>query len=108
MRKVTSESIPLDVQERILDAAIRAPSGSNRQPWHFLLVDDPQLRTRLGELYLDGWRQLNLERYGSPTPDFDRVRRSADYLARHFAEVPLLLFAFGQGSAESSVYPALW
>jgi nitroreductase len=62
----------------------------------------------LGELYLDGWKQLNLERYGTATPDFDRVRRSADYLARHFAEVPLLLFAFGQGQSESSVYPALW
>jgi nitroreductase len=108
MRKVTQEPIPLDVQERIMDAAIRAPSGSNRQPWRFLLVDDAELRTRLGELYLDGWQQLNLSRYGSTSPDFDRVRRSADYLARHFAEVPLLLFAFGQGSAESSVYPALW
>jgi nitroreductase len=108
MRKVTQEPIPHEVQERILDAAIRAPSGSNRQPWRFLLVDDPELRERLGTLYLDGWHQLNLARYGSATPDFDRVRRSADYLAHHFAEVPLLLFAFGQGSAESSVYPALW
>jgi nitroreductase len=108
MRKMTQEPIPHDVQERIMDAAIRAPSGSNRQPWRFLLVDDADLRTRLATLYLDGWQQLNLSRYGTTTPDFDRVRRSADYLARHFAEVPLLLFAFGQGSAESSVYPALW
>jgi nitroreductase len=108
MRKVTAEPIPHDVQERILDAAIRAPSGSNRQPWRFLLVDDPELRTRLAALYLDGWTQLNLARYGTVTPEFDRVRRSADYLAHHFADVPLLLLAFGQGSSESSVYPALW
>ncbi|MGH9176312.1 MAG: nitroreductase family protein, partial [Vicinamibacterales bacterium] len=54
MRKLTAEPIPLDVQERIMDAAIRAPSGSNRQPWRFLLVDDPALRARLGALYLDG------------------------------------------------------
>jgi nitroreductase len=108
MRKVTAEPIPHDVQERILDAAIRAPSGSNRQPWRFLLVDDPELRTRLAALYLDGWNQLNLARYGTVTPEFDRVRRSADYLAHHFADVPLLLLAFGQGSSESSVYPALW
>jgi nitroreductase len=108
MRKVTAEPIPHDVQERILDAAIRAPSGSNRQPWRFLLVDDPELRTQLAALYLDGWTQLNLARYGTVTPEFDRVRRSADYLAHHFADVPLLLLAFGQGSSESSVYPALW
>jgi nitroreductase len=108
MRKVTTEPIPHDVQARILDAAIRAPSGSNRQPWRFLLVDDADLRTRLAALYLDGWNQLNLARYGTVTPEFDRVRRSADYLAHHFADVPLLLLAFGQGSSESSVYPALW
>lgn len=108
MRKLTREPIPHDVQERIMDAAIRAPSGSNRQPWNFLLVDDADLRTRLGALYLDGWQQLNTARYGDATPMFDRVRRSADYLAHHFAEVPLLLFAFGQGPSESSVYPALW
>lgn len=108
MRKVTSEPIPHDVQERILDAAIRAPSGSNRQPWRFLLVDDPDLRQQIATLYLDGWNQLNLARYGTVTPEFDRVRRSADYLAHHFAEVPLLLFAFGQGESGSSVYPALW
>ncbi len=91
-----------------MDAAIRAPSGSNRQPWRFLLVDDADLRAKLAELYLDGWQQLNLARYGTTTPEFDRVRRSADYLAHHFADVPLLLFAFGNGPSESSVYPALW
>ena len=91
-----------------MDAAIRAPSGSNRQPWRFLLVDDADLRVTLAALYLDGWQQLNLSRYGTTTPDFDSVRRSADYLAHHFADVPLLLFAFGQGASESSVYPALW
>ena len=108
MRKLGPEPIPHDVQERIMDAAIRAPSGSNRQPWRFLLVDDVDLRAKLADLYLDGWRQLNLSRYGTTTPDFDSVRRSADYLAHHFAEVPLLLFAFGNGPSESSVYPALW
>lgn len=108
MRKVTPEPIPHDVQERIMDAAIRAPSGSNRQPWRFLMVDDAGLRAKLAGLYLDGWQQLNQSRYGTITPDFDSVRRSADYLAHHFADVPLLLFAFGQGSSESSVYPALW
>ncbi len=108
MRKLTHAPIPIDVQERILDAAIRAPSGSNRQPWRFLLVDDKELREQIAALYLDGWNQLNLARYGDVTPSFDRVRRSADYLAHHFADVPLLLFAFGQGSSESSVYPALW
>ena len=41
MRRVKPDPIPLEVQARILDAAIRAPSGGNTQNWRFLLVDDP-------------------------------------------------------------------
>ena len=44
MRRVRPDPIPLDVQSRILDAAIRAPSGGNQQNWRFLLVDDPAIR----------------------------------------------------------------
>ena len=44
MRKVTPEPIPHDVQERIMDAAIRAPSGSNRQPWRFTVVRSRAMR----------------------------------------------------------------
>ncbi len=33
--------------ERILEAAIRAPSAGNRQPWHFYVVRDLEVRQRL-------------------------------------------------------------
>jgi nitroreductase len=35
--------------ERILQAAIRAPSAGNRQPWHFYIVRDLEVRQRLAE-----------------------------------------------------------
>ena len=41
MRRVNKDPIPLDVQARILDAAVHAPSGGNQQNWRFLLLDDP-------------------------------------------------------------------
>ena len=40
MRRVKPDPIPEAVQKKILDAAIRAPSGGNTQGWRFLLVDD--------------------------------------------------------------------
>ena len=43
-----------DLQD-ILEAATRAPSGSNTQPWHFLVVRDPDLRAQLGVLYREAW-----------------------------------------------------
>jgi nitroreductase len=39
--------VPAETVERLLEAAIRAPSAGNRQPWHFYVVRDPELRQGL-------------------------------------------------------------
>jgi nitroreductase len=121
MRRVKPDPIPLEVQARIMDAAIRAPSGGNAQGWRFLLVDDPEVRGRLAPLYEDSVRQLWGTVYADQiaameadpdTPEskaLGRVVRSAQYLADNFADVPLLLFAFGRNDPTGgSMYPAVW
>lgn len=35
--------------ERILEAARLAPSACNAQPWHMVVVDDPQLRNKVAD-----------------------------------------------------------
>lgn len=121
MRRVRPDPVPDDVQARILDAAIRAPSGGNQQNWRFLLVDDPGTKAVLGPLYRDAMDQLWRTVY-APTiaaaeadPDdpenrqFRRVQRSAQWLADHFEEVPLYLFPFCQHDPTGgSIYPAVW
>ena len=42
------EVTPAEVQT-LLEAAIRAPSAGNRQPWHFCVVRDSQMRGHLAE-----------------------------------------------------------
>lgn len=44
MRRLRPDPVPLDTQARILDAAVRAPNGGNTQRWHFVAVDDPELK----------------------------------------------------------------
>jgi nitroreductase len=39
--------VPADTIARLLQAAIRAPSAGNRQPWHFYVVRDPNTRRGL-------------------------------------------------------------
>ena len=51
MRRVRPDPIPEEVQRKILDAAIRAPSGGNSQTWRFLLVDDKAVLAQLGPIY---------------------------------------------------------
>lgn len=121
MRRVRPDPIPMESQARILDAAIRAPSGGNAQPWRFLLVDSPDLKARLGPLYRDSieklWKTVYAERLAQAAEDPERrsnqsllkVQRSAQWLADHFEDVPLYLFCFiRKGSGDGSIYPAAW
>jgi nitroreductase len=121
MRRVKPDPIPLDVQERILDAAIRAPSGGNTQGWRFLLVDDPAVIARLGPLYRDSiaqlWTGFYKSRIDAALADPDapdnasmlKTQRSAQHLADHFEEVPLYLFGFIQfDPSGGSIFPAVW
>jgi nitroreductase len=121
MRRVKPDPVPAPVQARIMDAAIRAPSGGNAQNWRFILVDDPDVRARLGPLYRDCAERLWSEVYRASlagaraTPDDPastatlRMHASAQHLADHFEDVPLLLFAFARNDpGGGSIFPAVW
>ena len=53
MRRVSEDPIPDDVLKQMVDAGIRAPSGSNRQGWKFIVVTDPEIKNQLGDSYRD-------------------------------------------------------
>ncbi len=121
MRRVKPDPIPGDAQARILDAAIRAPSGGNTQGWRFLLVDDPEVKAGLGPLYRESLAQLWATAYqarleaAQASPDSPnsvetvRMVRSAQHLADHFEDVPLFLFAFTRNDRSGgSIFPAVW
>jgi nitroreductase len=121
MRRVRPDPIPQDIQARILDAAVRAPSGGNTQGWRFLLVDDPALKAKLGPLYRDclgmlwaGFYKSRIDAANANPDDPEsqqmlRIQRSAQHLADHFEEYPLLLFAFVQmDPTGGSIFPAVW
>jgi len=121
MRRVKPDPIPADVQQRILDAAVRAPSGGNTQNWRFLVVDDPEVRKGLGPIYRRClallWQTIYKDRIAAAeaAPDdpeskqFVRVRNSAQHLADHFEQYPMLLFSFVQyDPTGGSIFPATW
>jgi F420 biosynthesis protein FbiB-like protein len=50
IRAFTADPVTRPVLERVLEAAISAPSSTNRQPWRFAVVTAPALRARLVEV----------------------------------------------------------
>jgi nitroreductase len=51
VRSFTDQPIPDDVLRHILDGARLSPSGSNRQPWDFVVVSDPEQNRRLSGVW---------------------------------------------------------
>lgn len=121
MRRVKPDPIPLEAQARILDAAVRAPSGGNSQTWRFLLVDDPDVKARLGPLYRASidqlWKTIYADRLATARANPEtadsiemlKIQRSAQWLADNFERVPLFLLGFVQrDSSGGSIFPAVW
>jgi coenzyme F420-0:L-glutamate ligase / coenzyme F420-1:gamma-L-glutamate ligase len=53
IRRYTDQPVPAQLIDQLLDAATRAPSSHNRQPWRFAVISNPivkaQLADRMGE-----------------------------------------------------------
>jgi nitroreductase len=130
MRSFTADPVPDDVIAKVLDAAIQAPSGSNRQAWHFLVVTDPALKKTIQGYYkqsFDGYASMMAHvppRPGVSAETQNRVVKSAVHLSEHLHEAPVLIIPcliFEQGriagdgarqamarkSLYSSIYPAV-
>src|SRR3954454_21223135 len=111
--------------EDCLRIAQQAPTGSNRQGWHWVVVEDAALREAVAGVY-----RTNFEMYRSmPAAEYrakdsrgerqEKILDSAVYLSDNFHRVPLLLVpciwgridnasvAHGAG-AWGSLLPAVW
>ncbi len=111
-----------------LEIAAQAPTGGNRQNWHFVVVTDAQQRQALGDIYRRGfilYLQRALSTYSGSKLTREqmttlvRVRDSSQYLADHMYEVPVLVVPCIQGRVDGlspvdqagtwgSILPATW
>lgn len=57
VRSYTDRPVDDETLDRIMRLALRAPSGGGQQAWGLLLVRDPEKRTALGQLIIDGGAQ---------------------------------------------------
>ena len=47
IRDFSDKSIPLEIIKNAIQAASSAPSGANKQPWHFVIVQDPGVKKEI-------------------------------------------------------------
>lgn len=123
-----TREVPIEVVRDCIELAVQAPTGSNRQGWHWVVVTDPAKREAIGALYREAfelYRNSGLSTAGIPLDDPERARTqdrvvdSAQYLADHLGEVPVLVIpclegrvdnlpSFASASLWGSLFPAAW
>jgi nitroreductase len=117
--------VPRELVDECLRIAVQAPTGSNRQDWAFVVVDDAETKGRLADLYRRGMTEYATGRsFDWPPGDvrwasLERIAPSAQHLVDHFHEVPLMVIPcverrpeqgtpWAQASAYAAIIPAAW
>jgi nitroreductase len=100
VREYTDEPVSDDAIRAILDLAVCAPSGGNRQPWEFVVVRDAATRRAIRDHYVDvfrGYRQRVLDQAAAGLPaaqaQVARWERSGspDRYAENLHAIPVFL-----------------
>ena len=119
IRRFRPDPVPDAELAAILFAASRAPSGSNRQPFRFLVLRDGpravEAKAILGRAFRDAWAaKRTADGYGGGAPDAPRARleRAMQHFVDHFEDVPVVVLAClaryrpANPYEGNSVYPA--
>jgi nitroreductase len=105
---------------RLIELALKAPTGSNAQNWEFVVVRDPAVKARLGRQNRRAWAIYGRigRRLARGDARMEKVLRAVQWQADHFEEAPVLVVACLRGPrmplwtmAESaffgSIYPSV-
>lgn len=110
--------VSLDVVGEALEVALQAPTGSNSQGWHWIVIDDAEKKRQIADLYRKSFGpyiagQRNRDETGQ------RVASSASYLAEVLEQVPVFVIGAihvgraglpegNQAGLWGSLLPAAW
>jgi nitroreductase len=124
-----SRPVEPEVIRECLELALQAPTASNNQSWHFVVVTDPQQRQALATIYRKGAARyveqmapLFQQRMASSEQEATALARVIDsgrYLIEHLHEVPVYVIPCIQGRTDhlpiiaqaaqwGSIMPAAW
>ena len=110
-RFLEPDHVPEADIERILDAAIRAPSAQNTQPWQFVVVQDPQVRQMIANATREAWIGFARE-YSRPEVDTYQWTDTDTWAMEALGDAPVIIVVCGDtqamdvGLLGSSIFPA--
>ncbi len=114
VRKFKPDPIPENALSTILEAASKAASGSNTQPWEFVIVRDVKLKERVKEPMLKTWLQ-RISTIPGMSGRMKDVYDEATEMLRNTEKVPILVYCCldlnrvskSEEVRYASIYPAV-
>jgi nitroreductase len=114
VRKFKPDPIPEDKLRILLESASKAASGSNTQPWEFVVVRDMKMKARLKEPMLRRWLERLAGGSAMSQPMRD-VYDEATEMLRNTERVPVIIFCCvdlnrvskSEEVRYASIYPAV-
>jgi nitroreductase len=105
--------VPIELVRECLEVALQAPSGSNMQTWHWVVVTDADRRRAIGDHYkrsYDRYTESRAARMAALSTERQavgaRVMSSSDHLANVMGDVPVLVL--GCLTVGDDLLPAAW
>src|SRR5262245_31351316 len=100
IRRLKPDPVPMALIRKVCEAGTFAPSGGNRQPWHFIAVTDAERRAFIAERYCKAFTEYIAPALEAAKElDFPEAKRkkilAAVHLAEHLHEAPVQLFVAG-------------
>ena len=96
MRKLKPDPVEEDKVRIILEAAGKAPSGGNSQPWEFIVVTDPSVKKHLRDITVQGlgvYARSNLRIPKDAVQDFLKPNNPVVWMAQNTDKTPVLIMA---------------
>lgn len=112
-RDFTDEPVGDDLVEAVLDAATRAPSAQNLQPWEFVVVRDGGVRAAVWEVGARLWAAGGREASAAVDPPAMHAEVDAGIAGGRFAAAPVTVVVAADteraalGPVETSILPAV-
>jgi nitroreductase len=116
--------VPREIILECLEIAIQAPTGSNRQGWRWVIIEEPPIKRQIAEIYKAAAHSYFVQQGGAKLAEQDpqvaRIASSFSWLAENLDKVPLFVIPCIEGRPQpdwpasrlaahfGSIFPAIW
>jgi nitroreductase len=120
IRRLKDDPVDDALLRRLLELALKAPTGSNAQNWEFIVVRDPAVKAKFARMNRSAFNLYGGigRRSNRDNPKMLRVLDAVQWQADHFEDIPVLVIACLKGfrpwlpaiaatSYYGSIYPSV-